>query len=218
LRNPSTVLKRLLLSETENRSFDYATLHLLHEDLCLDFLNTSNHTHPKEEWLNTYDDLVSWAVDVKLLSDDAAQYLWNIAAQHPARSRALYQEVVALRETVYRILLSIVRNQAPEAADLDALNTALAEAMSHMRLSFSGDGFGWDWEALVSDPKYPIWRVLWSARELLVSEALANVRQCEGCDALFLDTSRGHRRRWCDMRTCGNRAKAQRHRDRKQAD
>ena len=34
------------------------------------------------------------------------------------------------------------------------------------------------------------------------------------CDWIFYDTSRTSRRRWCDMATCGNRAKAARHRAR----
>ena len=44
---------------------------------------------------------------------------------------------------------------------------------------------------------------------------LLRVRQCPiesgGCGWLFLDTSRSGNRRWCDMRTCGNRAKARAH-------
>lgn len=34
---------------------------------------------------------------------------------------------------------------------------------------------------------------------------------CPRCGWLFLDTSRGGKRRWCSMRTCGNREKASRH-------
>lgn len=34
------------------------------------------------------------------------------------------------------------------------------------------------------------------------------------CDGVFYDSSRTGRRRWCDMSTCGNRAKAARHRAR----
>jgi predicted RNA-binding Zn ribbon-like protein len=34
------------------------------------------------------------------------------------------------------------------------------------------------------------------------------VRRCERCTLWFLDVSRGHRRRWCSMAICGNRAKA----------
>jgi predicted RNA-binding Zn ribbon-like protein len=38
------------------------------------------------------------------------------------------------------------------------------------------------------------------------------VRTCDRCGWFFLDTSRGRRRRWCSMQTCGNRAKASRYR------
>jgi predicted RNA-binding Zn ribbon-like protein len=34
------------------------------------------------------------------------------------------------------------------------------------------------------------------------------------CGWLFVDRSPAGRRRWCDMRTCGNRAKVARHRAR----
>ncbi|HEX9767154.1 MAG TPA: CGNR zinc finger domain-containing protein, partial [Nitriliruptorales bacterium] len=39
----------------------------------------------------------------------------------------------------------------------------------------------------------------------------------ETCQWLFNDVSRTGRRRWCDMATCGNRAKAARHRARARA-
>ena len=44
----------------------------------------------------------------------------------------------------------------------------------------------------------------------------ARVRVCasETCSARFYDRSPAGRRRWCSMRTCGNEAKARRHRER----
>jgi predicted RNA-binding Zn ribbon-like protein len=33
------------------------------------------------------------------------------------------------------------------------------------------------------------------------------VRQCPECGFLFFDRSKNNSRRWCDMATCGNRAK-----------
>lgn len=39
------------------------------------------------------------------------------------------------------------------------------------------------------------------------------LRSCPRCGWLFLDTSRGGKRRWCSMRTCGNREKVSRHRE-----
>ncbi|MCB0153982.1 MAG: CGNR zinc finger domain-containing protein, partial [Anaerolineae bacterium] len=52
-----------------------------------------------------------------------------------------------------------------------------------------------------------------SAAELLTSDRLNRVGQCAGesCGWLFLDTTRNHSRRWCEMEHCGNRAKAKRH-------
>ncbi len=36
---------------------------------------------------------------------------------------------------------------------------------------------------------------------------------CPRCGWLFVDTSRGGKRRWCSMQTCGNREKASRHKE-----
>ena len=49
-----------------------------------------------------------------------------------------------------------------------------------------------------------------SAVALLTSEDLARLRVCaaDECNWLFLDESRNSSRRWCDMKVCGNRAKA----------
>jgi predicted RNA-binding Zn ribbon-like protein len=48
---------------------------------------------------------------------------------------------------------------------------------------------------------------------------LARVRVCEGanCTWLFLDPTKNGSRRWCEMKSCGNRAKASRHRARARA-
>ncbi|MET7701152.1 MULTISPECIES: CGNR zinc finger domain-containing protein [unclassified Streptomyces] len=46
--------------------------------------------------------------------------------------------------------------------------------------------------------------------------ACASLRQCEGdhCPIVYLDTSRGRRRRWCSSEVCGNRERVARHRRR----
>ncbi|MEV5551034.1 CGNR zinc finger domain-containing protein [Streptomyces sp. NPDC052309] len=47
-------------------------------------------------------------------------------------------------------------------------------------------------------------------------EARASLRQCEGdnCPIVYVDTSRGRRRRWCSSEVCGNRERVARHRRR----
>ncbi|MFJ7152652.1 CGNR zinc finger domain-containing protein [Streptomyces sp. NPDC100445] len=55
------------------------------------------------------------------------------------------------------------------------------------------------------------------AVELLTDPvARAAVRECEGdhCPLVYLDTSRGRRRRWCSSQVCGNRERVARHRRR----
>ncbi|WP_333762215.1 CGNR zinc finger domain-containing protein [Streptomyces sp. IBSBF 2390] len=55
------------------------------------------------------------------------------------------------------------------------------------------------------------------AVELLTDPvARAAVRECEGdnCALVYLDTSRGRRRRWCSSEVCGNRERVARHRRR----
>jgi predicted RNA-binding Zn ribbon-like protein len=59
----------------------------------------------------------------------------------------------------------------------------------------------------------PLWTLARAAGDLLTGPELARVRRCGSatCASMFLDTSRNGSRRWCDMETCGNRAKARRH-------
>ncbi|MGW7254849.1 CGNR zinc finger domain-containing protein [Streptomyces sp. NPDC054834] len=55
------------------------------------------------------------------------------------------------------------------------------------------------------------------AVELLTDPvAWAAVRECEGdnCPIMYVDTSRGRRRRWCSSEVCGNRERVARHRRR----
>ncbi|MGI5375822.1 CGNR zinc finger domain-containing protein [Streptomyces sp. CA-251387] len=46
--------------------------------------------------------------------------------------------------------------------------------------------------------------------------ARAGLRECEGdnCPIVYVDTSRGRRRRWCSSEVCGNRERVARHRRR----
>ncbi len=88
----------------------------------------------------------------------------------------------------------------------------------YRRCGLEQDGEGWGWvdagEPALDQMLGPVAR---SAVELLTSGRRARVRECEGangCGWLFIDTSKNGRRRWCDMKVCGNRAKARRHRQR----
>ena len=79
--------------------------------------------------------------------------------------------------------------------------------------------FAWALKGEKKALERPVWLLARSAAELLTSAQLNRVRECGGvnCGWLFLDTSRNGSRRWCDMKSCGNRAKTQRHYKRKRS-
>jgi predicted RNA-binding Zn ribbon-like protein len=86
--------------------------------------------------------------------------------------------------------------------------------LNRSRLVHGDTGFVWDWAGREDDLDQMLWWVVQSATEVMTSDELLRVGQCaddRGCGWLFYDTSKNRTRRWCDMRGCGNRAKARRH-------
>ena len=183
--------------------------------LCLDFANTLSGRggERSRERLNEYGDLVSWSRQAGVITDLEAQRLLREARRRPAESVSILDRAIELRETLYRLFSTVVAGQLPESGEIRDLNTVLAGALSHARIIPTEAGFAWDWAGRGERLDQPLWPVARSAAELLTSAQLDRVRECAeaGCAWLFLDTSRNRSRQWCDMKVCGNRAKARRH-------
>lgn len=190
--------------------------------LCLDFANTAEwhaSDHPQEQ-LNSYPDLVAWSEQVGLLTNSEAQRLLRKAKRHPGDAAAVLRRAIALRDAIYRILSRVAHGHAPQATDLTSLNAALPEALARSRIVPLADRFAWGWTDVETALDRMLWPVARSAADLLTSADVHRVGECadeRGCGWLFLDMSRNHSRRWCDMKDCGNRAKARRHYKRKLA-
>jgi predicted RNA-binding Zn ribbon-like protein len=178
--------------------------------LCVDFANTVHwrgRPDAPDDHLRTYADLVQWCWQAGAISDSRRRQLLRGGAQRPEVAARVVHEAVELRETLVRLLLG-----RDAERDLEKLNRLLGRAPPRVRVSRTGDGFEWvrsGGESLED----PLWPILWDGVDLLTSEGRDPVRVCGDveCGWLFLDASRGHRRRWCSMETCGNRAKARRH-------
>jgi len=188
--------------------------------LCLDFANTIEwHTsgHPVEH-LHTYADLIEWAQEVQLIDTDEAAGLLAAATREPQDAEEALREAVALREAIYQLFSAASDSREPGQADLDLFNRALARALSRAVIHPEADGFRWARNPESRRLDRILAPVVLSAAELLTSENLYRVGVCAdegGCGWLFYDTSRNRSRRWCSMGSCGNRAKAQRHYQRK---
>jgi predicted RNA-binding Zn ribbon-like protein len=183
--------------------------------LCLDFVNAVDHRHSLQrfvEHLKSYGGLLSFAAQSGILSKAERTQLEKTASRNLAAAHRTLQEAVKLREGIYRIFAALAAGGQPPADDLRLLNRHAQTALRHMRLQPANGGFGWGWE---QEPALdaPLWRIAKSAGDLLISGEVPAVRECaaETCGWLFLDRSRNRSRRWCDMKICGNRAKARRH-------
>ena len=179
-------------------------------DVSMDLVNTaSGRSGPQvKDRLTSYDDLVTWAERVHVAGPRRAERLRRAAAADPAAAAAVLGSAKELREVIYRVFTA----DSPAPADLDALGRAAADAAATRRLRPSTDGYVFAWpddDAL----DQLLWPVALSAAELLTSEDRVRVKECasESCNWLFLDQSRNRSRRWCDMKDCGNRAKARRY-------
>lgn len=183
--------------------------------LCLDFANSwGDRRRPESDRLDGYTALLDFAVETGLLDRPAATRLVGQARREPEAAARAFDAARALRDALYRLFSAQARGKRVPAADLDHVNRALQEALPHLRVSRRGNGYAWDWRRDGDQPlAAPLRPIARSAAELLTSDDLARVRECDGstCTWLFLDSSRNRSRRWCSMESCGNRAKAHRH-------
>jgi predicted RNA-binding Zn ribbon-like protein len=185
------------------------------DDACLAYANTLSwrgRAAPLEE-LRDVGDLVRWVAGSAGLGPEVVGAWESWARRHPAAGAALFAEAIALREAIYRIFRALARGEAIADPDLAALNGALAAVPPRRRLTPTEAGYGWRIERAETSAPMLLAPVLWSAGDLLASERRRSVRLCanEQCLWLFLDESKAGTRRWCNMASCGNRAKARRH-------
>jgi predicted RNA-binding Zn ribbon-like protein len=184
-------------------------------ELCLDFANTIGPRHDPdrvEDHLRSYTDLVIWARQTGSLPSAEAEKLLRSARDRTPAAQRVFARAVHLREAIYAVLAARIHGRKAPPAPLHAVDREAARATAHRHIVCGSDReFSWSW-GRDDDLDRPLWPVALSIADLLTSSRLALVRECalETCGWLFLDTSRNQTRRWCDMKVCGNRAKARR--------
>jgi len=126
-------------------------------------------------------------------------------------------DAIALREALYRLVHDAVHGVSPQQGDLQMVNAIAASApLSAPQLARLPGGTG----LVATNQPVTVPQIL----SLLARDAIltlggpdrAFLHECEGktCDGVFIDRSRGARRRWCSSRTCGNRARVEQYRAR----
>jgi predicted RNA-binding Zn ribbon-like protein len=119
-----------------------------------------------------------------------------------------FSALIELREDAYAVLAALAEGETPPPAAAAKLDAAISAAIGRATLDFDGQPA---WRP-AAGPKAAADTAALALHALLAREDLTRLKRCGRCSWLFLDKGRGKGRKWCDMRTCGNRAKAQKHR------
>lgn len=181
--------------------------------LCLDFANTlGDRPRRTQEGLLSYDDLVRWAVQTGVVTAAAAKELVRHAQRSPLEGAAVVARAITLRESLYDTVSPLAAGVAPSAGVVARLGPYVADLLSRLRLSPRPGGLEWRLANPADSLDVMLPPIVRSALELLTGPESELVRECASasCSWLFVDRSRTHRRRWCNMKVCGNRAKARR--------
>ena len=185
--------------------------------LCLDFANTLEwHASDRPvERQEKYADLLAWAVEKHLVDSDQVRVLEELAHQSPKKASATFGKAIDLRETIYRIFADIAHDRLVADEDLQCLNDELVKTCASARIAQMNGRFNWTWSEDNLDLERVLRPILKSAAQLLTTpELMKRVGQCaddRGCGYLFIDLSKNHSRKWCDINDCGNRAKQRRY-------
>ena len=181
-------------------------------DTTADFLNTLSIDDGSVEHLATVDDAVTFLAERGLGHED------SLRTQAGAAGERQWLERVRMTRSALRELWDAeVEHRVPDRAAIAAVNAVLREA-PRIELVMGDDCCGIGHRHTPGDPTgEALARLVEPFVAAVGSGTTGRLRICanDDCRWAFEDTSRAGRRRWCDMTSCGNVAKARRYRARK---
>ncbi len=190
------------------------------DNTALDFINSKAAPRSTEfEWLASGAETLDWLVEAGLLTDVEKSALKQ--PKHRAALNLAAEDIRAFRED-FRSFVSSVVEDAEVPADhqmIAKLNRLMRRGKQSPRLvpsEFNGRGIELKVIHDIQSADDLLPRIAKACAEFIAKADLRHVRRCEGsgCTLFFLDVSKNHKRRWCSMEVCGNRAKAAAYRKR----
>ena len=160
---------------------------------------------PDNELLKTARDVGNWLRASGLAGGNQANAVARIA------DAALVDGVREIREATFSIFDAIAASGSPAAESLGLLFRRAADGLSAGPFDLM-DTRPKLTPARWREPKAVIGFLAMLSIEAFVLLPRDRLRSCPRCGWLFVDVSRGGKRRWCSMQTCGNREKVSRHR------
>jgi predicted RNA-binding Zn ribbon-like protein len=187
-------------------SFEWQAHHFVSGRLCLDFVNTVVYGRDggrREDRLPTVEETLAW-----IAAAPGAPAPPSLGDYETSR---FFLEALRVRAACDGLFRAVAAGESIDSRSWRDLATLHGVAMEP---AIAGLVVGEHGLAVAPDlvPALPFLAVVTlDAIALALSPRLARVKECPGCNWLFVDGTRNGSKRWCEMRTCGNRAKARRH-------
>lgn len=163
------------------------------------------------ETLVTPEDLATWLVQAGVMETPGR-------AGSVAVTRKVLAQAIDLREAIDTLLVGAIEGTSVSSTEaITLIDDWLVFAGVRPQLVTGQDGAPLLTERAAADsPRRALGTIALDAATMLGTDQRSRIRICasDTCSGRFFDRSPAGRRRWCSMRTCGNEAKARRHRQR----
>lgn len=190
------------------------------EELFVAFANTLAYTRGiVEDRVPDTDSLLAWLRAQRLISGRAQSAEAFTLRRDPAEAARRLERFRHLRDVLRAISTEVAARRRPTRIQLRRLNHILRHGLHYHQLETARDGTRYAF-AQVGDRLDQARATIGSSlAQFLADDVPERLRICDNdaCRLVFVDRSPTGRRRWCDMRTCGNQAKVARHRARARA-
>ncbi len=184
--------------------------------LWLYFVNTDAAAQsPGGDLLRDFDALVTWLRQQHVLDDERSDGIRRRAQLQPAAAAATLVDARRVRAALRLLAERGVSTERVRDVAVVEINRVLGRSAGTRRLERADDGSYVTSFVPTGDAFAGLMiPIVESAADALAREELGRVRRCADtrCYRVFMDATKNGLRRWCDMGTCGNRAKAARHR------
>lgn len=192
--------------------------HLARLQTGLDFVNTLDLWPVSHDHLDSPANALDWLVEHDLMHREARLHLLTQYDAAPREGTEMLARLQRVRQAMRGVLEAAAARRAPDAGNLDEINRALRTHYIY-ELVPAPDGVSLDHRHQGDPVDGAIARLSEAIARELIQGDTSRLRVCLNpqCRWVFKDTSRTGKRKWCSMRSCGNRAKVARHRARQKA-
>ena len=185
-------------------------------DLCsghvvLDFVNTAaGLNRDPRDWLDSFARLVCWAALAGVCDSDRQSELLAMDRANPNAGVGALDHARSLRSAIYELVHASRAGTIPSRSSVATLQSWCRRGGRAVDLNWQNGRLQSSQESAGIDVITTT--IAAAAVEFLQDYCGNQIGVCDGrnCGWLFLDTSKSRRRRWCNMKTCGNAAKASR--------